>query len=105
MLRYIADVGDDNQIDNDYYQYWLNGEDVAKVFSEEGGFGQRGPCQTQDVVPGDYLSGNTVTNIALMYEMLGPQVSCGNYFSAPDPQELGLVFDQIASRMFTRIAQ
>lgn len=34
-----------------------------------------------------------------------PGESCGNYFNATDGLELQLVFDEIAARMFTRLAR
>lgn len=59
LLRYIADVGDNNQQDYDY----PNASD------------------------GDRFIG----------------VNYGNYWNAPDQEELSEVFDEIASRLFTRL--
>jgi hypothetical protein len=41
----------------------------------------------------------------IQWGQLPPQQSCGNYFFAPDGNELQFVFDEIASRMFTRLAR
>ena len=37
--------------------------------------------------------------------MISPVQSCGNFYYAPDGNELEFVFDDIASRMFTRLAR
>jgi hypothetical protein len=39
------------------------------------------------------------------HQMVAPGVSCGNYFNAPGQTELAEVFNEIASRMFTRLSQ
>jgi hypothetical protein len=43
------------------------------------------------------------TEIADMYGPLDPRDSCGNYFNAPNADELEFVFDSIASKLFTRL--
>jgi hypothetical protein len=39
-----------------------------------------------------------------MIAPLPPRTDCGNYFNAPSQAKLQAVFDEIASRMFTRLA-
>lgn len=108
LLRYIADVGDNNKIDNDWYQAMLKplkdggGVIIPRTTSATGGFGPRDPCQRQDqsVPPsGQYADDDT------MYGQLAPQANCGNYYYAPDYNQLQFVFDDIASRMFTRLSR
>ncbi len=53
-------------------------------------YGVRGPCERQQVAAGTYSP-------------LPPRESCGNYYNAPNQEQLELVFDDIASRMFTRL--
>lgn len=102
LLRYIADIGDNNRIDTDYQQDFVNDGAVDGV-TVDGTvatdppsvvYGDRGECETATVV---YTPAN------LMNSALAPKASCGNYFNAPDGPELQKVFDEIASRMFTRI--
>jgi Flp pilus assembly protein TadG len=120
MLRYIADVGDNNQLDNDYYQHYdednsvndpkalvkvVNGVDVYE-------YGVRGACQYSD---DDYDDISTKgydddlsTNfdgleLEKIYAPLDPKVDCGNYFNAPSADRLEFVFDLIASKLFTRL--
>ena len=70
------------------------------------GFGPRDPCQRQDQGP-NVGSGSTAyyTDLDAMYGHLKPQTSCGNYYYAPDYNQLQIVFDDIASRMFTRLSR
>lgn len=98
LLRYIADAGDNFRIDNDHqqdyrYDLTLGTPDNDPDF---GGYGPKDPCQAQDVdyVPGDM---NTI-------KPFPRGESCGNYYNAPGPAELQQVFNDIASRMFTRLA-
>jgi Flp pilus assembly protein TadG len=113
MLRYIADAGDNNRIDNDYFQDYLDEDDPATRALHGtviDGFGRRGPCQEDyEVIGGTYdtdgSGGIDLGEAQIMYEPLPSTVSCGNYFNAPNAQELQFVFDTIASRMFTRLAQ
>lgn len=111
LLRYIADVGDNNVIDNDYYQD-LYDDGAINFLSNPIDFGPRDPCQTPFTPPpganlydtnGDFTL--SAAEIRVMYGMLRPQLSCGNYYFAPDGNELQFVFDDIASRMFTRLAR
>ncbi len=126
LLRYIADVGDNNRIDDDYWQDWIS-ERINETGNpqlqgylrtdapyNEGTFGVRGPCQTNE--PGDspalgfYFNPLSVTqrtnaDIDAQWGALGPNRSCGNYYFAPGGPELQFVFDEIASRMFTRLSR
>jgi hypothetical protein len=57
LLRYIADIGDNNEWDGDYE-----------------------------------------------FDEVGPGQDYGNYYNAPDEESLGRVFDEIAGKLFTRLA-
>jgi hypothetical protein len=105
LLRYLADVGDNFRIDDDYWQSrpvlrdrLPNGVDPATANPED--YGQRGPCQLSiaRAVAEGYPSQDA-------YAPLPPRESCGNYYNAPTAAELNLVFNEIASRMFTRLTQ
>jgi len=108
LLRYIADVGDNNLLDNDYYQnFEENGNGFTATIPD--GFGQRGPCQTAgnyDTVGYDVdtSGGLDALELDLMFEPLPATQDCGNYFNAPSANELEFVFDSIASKLFTRLA-
>lgn len=111
MLRYIADVGDNNKLDNDYYQNFAEEGSVGEM-TVDGGYGLRGPCQTTDQgTPGDIATGYDLnfngffdTNEQeYMYGPLPPTKDCGNYFNAPNADRLEFVFDSIASKLFTRL--
>ena len=107
MLRYIADVGDNNRLDNDYYQSWK--ENTTLVHELPEGFDGRGPCQTEVAYApdGSYdfdsSGGLDGDEVALMYEPLPVRQDCGNYFNAPSADQLEFVFDSIASKLFTRL--
>jgi hypothetical protein len=117
MLRYIADVGDNNQLDNDYYQNFADDEPyIGSVdeFTVDGGYGVRGPCQEQDEgytnvgdsANGYDFNGNGVWDNGeadLLYDPVEPTQDCGNYFNAPNADQLEFVFDSIASKLFTRL--
>jgi len=112
LLRYIADVGDNNQLDNDYYQNFADyGNNFQLELDDDAPYGVRGPCQTQGF-SGDDGSGYDLNNnnaldgneLELMFEPLGATQDCGNYFNAPSADELEFVFDSIASKLFTRLA-
>jgi hypothetical protein len=101
-LRYIADVGDNFQLDDDYWQC-IMGDRIPNSVLDSGtcanktvdNWAARGPCEIQDVAPiqrGDWTP-------------LDPQQSCGNYFAAGTRADLDNVFGVIASRMFTRLSQ
>jgi hypothetical protein len=96
LLRYIADVGDNFRIDTDYQQDYLD-NDLLDDSLPADDYGLPGPCEPPGggyAVPGDISS----------VQFLDPRENCGNYFNAPSEEELDIVFDEIASRMFTRLA-
>jgi hypothetical protein len=119
LLRYIADVGDNNQIDNDWWQlcesknapaytgveYTGNCRDDGKINGEDRignpvdlttfNWGARGACEQPD---NSNWRGET-------WNPKPPTVQCGNYYNATTRQQLDAVFDTIASRMFTRLSQ
>jgi Flp pilus assembly protein TadG len=87
MLRYIADAGDNGFIDNNL-QYDLR-ED-------------RNPIPTYPIggpYPGYYGDPDVCENVA------NPTQQCGQYFYAANLQTLTDVFEEIASRMFTRLSR
>jgi hypothetical protein len=101
LLRYIADVGDNFRIDDDYWQALPGMEGRLPNFVPSGTlqtssvWQARGPCEVPlgpGVVRGQYAPIAGITD-------------CGNYFAAPDAQKLERVFNEIASRMFTRLSQ
>lgn len=93
LLRYIGDVGDNNQIDDDYWQSQLGNRIPNTAPNFEG----RGPCERS--FPGaPFVQGQD-------YMPIAPGESCGNYFNAQDGAALQRVFNEIASRMFTRLSQ
>jgi Flp pilus assembly protein TadG len=97
LLRYIADVGDNFQVDDDYWQRQM-GARIINGFTGDvttTDWGPRGACEDPFVV-GD---------IGTVYQPLPPATSCGNYFAAQGGAELVIVFNEIASRMFTRLSQ
>jgi hypothetical protein len=102
LLRYIADVGDNFRIDTDYQQALLtNRAGVLGGMTNED-FGPRGECE-EPLPPGQTpLTAGSFNNLVRPKQT---RVSCGNYYNAPSTAELGRVFDDIASRMFTRLTQ
>lgn len=124
LLRYIADVGDNNRIDTDYQQDLREDKVLDGVmFTSSERFGLRGPCEDPNVLPNDgeryigQLVGNgystsdaerigpdAVAGLGIMVRPLPPRQDCGNYYNAPDQARLTIVFNDIASRMFTRLA-
>ncbi len=105
LLRYIADVGDNFQIDSDYWQKQMsnNGESIISngvdLTSSAPNWGQRGPCEEP------WTGAANSPNRGDVYSPLPPKTSCGNYFHAASGAELQQVFNQIASKMFTRLSQ
>ncbi|MBK8021336.1 MAG: VWA domain-containing protein [Chloroflexi bacterium] len=90
LLRYIADVGDNFQIDTDYWQQYIG----SRIGNAPPDWGQRGPCEQTTIIGS---RGST-------YQPLDPTLDCGNYFNASGGAELAEVFNEIASRMFTRLS-
>lgn len=103
MLRYIADVGDNNRIDTHYWKDWLDtpGEILGYLINDPNGYGALGPCETDRAVPvnGVYSDPDD------LYKPAPPGTSCGQYYWAPTGDELELVFAEIATRMFTRLSR
>lgn len=97
LLRYIADVGDNFRVDSDYWQVQMGariGNGTNPVTAE---YGPRGACE----IPEGALGGAGRDQ----HSPLPPRTSCGNYFAAATEEELNRVFNEIASKMFTRISQ
>jgi len=102
LLRYIADVGDNFRVDTDYQQDWrynVGGEAGGTLGTprDQFDYGPKDPCEPQD--DGWLYDPTDPYNIQLR----APGESCGNYYNAPSGAELDQVFDDIASRMFTRL--
>lgn len=99
LLRYIADAGDNFQIDDDYWQCVMGARlpngviDCGDKVNQP--WGPRGPCEVQTSNP--LIKGTQ--------SWLDPKQSCGNYFAAAAASDLERVFNIIASRMFTRLSQ
>ncbi|NWG16351.1 MAG: hypothetical protein HXY41_06920 [Chloroflexi bacterium] len=106
LLRYIADVGDNFQIDTDYQQDLRNDGQPNLLLNPDDEWGLRGPCE--DPIPG-YNTVEDVKAAGLPHTTIivpkAPGENCGNYFNATNGLELQLVFDEIAARMFTRLAR
>lgn len=106
LLRYIADAGDNQRIDTDYQQD-LKREGILDKMLTNGDltYGDRGPCEGP--VLGGFPDADSVPIAQLnnIVNPLPPKTNCGNYYNAPDPSRLELVFDDIASRMFTRLTR
>ena len=81
LLRYIADAGDNGIIDNDTEQDWRDDRALNNSVSAAD-LGEQDSC----VGP-------------------APAEQCGQYYFAENQQDLLRVFEQIASRMFTRISR
>lgn len=100
LLRYIADVGDNFRIDSDFQQDLLD-DNLANYSLDANEWGARGECE-EDADPTAFNAGDSI------YEIIKPSPagqSCGNYYNAPGGAELEAVFDEIASRMFTRLTR
>jgi hypothetical protein len=102
LLRYIADVGDNYQIDNDYQQDWRDDMQLNhSVRATTRGYGSPDICENP---AGLYPTLENPTPELVLSTLLTPGQSCGNYYNAPSAAELDIVFDEIASRMLTRLA-
>jgi hypothetical protein len=116
LLRYIADVGDNFQIDTDYQQDLRQDQQLNGNMTGDEVFAERGPCEDQEITHSGGFYGSSAPTLmgngystrdggdGTMVRPLPPTQDCGNYYNAPDQARLGLVFDDIASRMFTRLA-
>jgi hypothetical protein len=100
LLRYIADAGDNFHIDNDYEEDWIDNGFLDDSVTD---YGIPDPCQAN---PADFTypddAGSPINPANIQFR--NSRDSCGNYFNAPGKSELEQVFEEIASRMFTRIA-
>jgi hypothetical protein len=102
LLRYVADVGDNFQLDSDYQQAYRDNLQ-PDVLPDPEDYGTRGPCEE-----GDELLAVPPEAASDIYQLILPKPageSCGNYFNAPGGEELEKVFDEITSRMFTRLTR
>ncbi len=99
LLRYIADVGDNSRIDWDYWQFQMGARIRNGISAGQTQYGPRGACELpeEDLPP--------VANARELYLPLPPRQSCGNYYVAATEEDLNRVFNEIASRMFTRLSQ
>ena len=109
-------MGDNFTVDTDFQQDLKQDRTLDGFMSASGNesFGERGACEDQTIDSGDYtgddvaLRGNSYSTqdggTGTMIRPLPPRQDCGNYYNAPDQGRLQLVFDDIASRMFTRLA-
>jgi hypothetical protein len=102
LLRYIADIGDNNEVDVDYEQDWLDNHQIDGKLINGKSFAGRGPCEDPAGSTPDPVNG--YPNFNAEVSRLAPTKDCGNYFNAPDQTRLNQVFNEIASRMFTRIS-
>ncbi len=105
LLRYIADVGDNNRMDMDYQQDLRADRFLDGNLSFNEDYGARGPCEGPVVGYASAEAAVAALNFGALVNPLAPGESCGNYFNAPNEKELQIVFDTIASRMFTRITR
>jgi hypothetical protein len=81
LMRYIADAGDNGNIDNNFYEDCRNdgvcGNEALSTYDPPG------PC-----------------------ESASPREDCGQYwFAEEDSGDLDRIFSEIASRLFTRLAR
>ncbi|MCC6897011.1 MAG: hypothetical protein IT321_29600 [Anaerolineae bacterium] len=107
LLRYIADVGDNNRVDTDYQQDYLPDGVINGVTTEgQYEYGDRGPCELPIT---NYSSAAAAAAASAYHELINNAYtmgdSCGNYYNAPNGAALTKVFEDIASRMFTRITR
>jgi Flp pilus assembly protein TadG len=130
LLRYIADAGDNFRIDNDFQQDLRDNGEQWRVRSALFGYATAdgsindndelfwGP---KDSCEADFYGDPSTPTWPSYIESLGgvpPELvadyenvvrtrnareNCGNYYNAPTSSELERVFDDIASRMFTRL--
>jgi hypothetical protein len=119
LMRYIADVGDNNRIDTDYQQDYRDDHQTTLNLSvPDADWGGNSPCENKLITDGNGFtysspvdlkkaiqSGTPNTSPNNLIRPLDAGISCGNYFSAPAPDQLQPIFDEIASRMFTRISR
>jgi hypothetical protein len=110
LLRYIADVGDNNRLDTDYQQDVVADGRLDGNLGPGEVYGDRGPCEAplpgyQNADQAKASGAFSSSYAALLNNPLQSKRDCGNYFNAPDAAKLDRVFDEIASRMFTRLTR
>lgn len=103
LLRYIADAGDNGIIDNNLQQDWRengrpNGYIGRTAFSPMYGF----DGTANGGYPANYGDNDPCTGPAFDAD---PTAQCGQYYYASDLASLDVVFEDIASRLFTRISR
>jgi hypothetical protein len=109
LLRYIADVGDNNRVDSDWQQDRIDDGVVNLSLRNPSrdDWGDRGPCENP--LPGGIDLNSPGQDVATarvgMLQPLAHGESCGNYYNAPDQRRLRAVFDDIAGKLFTRITR
>lgn len=98
LLRYIADAGDNGFIDNNLQQDLREDRDTVPTYPDPDGAGPLKPDY-----PESYGGEDPCYDFADE-----PREWCGQYYYADpdDPdKDLNVVFEQIASRMFTRLSR
>ncbi len=101
LLRYIADVGDNQRLDSNYFEMAVNNfvpPRVDFVYNTD----LPGPCEKSIALSQPWEQ--MVENSYIIAPLPSGQ-DCGNYYNAPDVDRLQRVLDDIASRMFTRLAR
>jgi len=83
LMRYVADAGDNGFIDNNLQQDWRDNHQLD--YGDYTRYGDPDPCEA--------------------YPALDPRVNCGQYYFAANLETLTKVFEDIASRMFTRLSR
>ncbi|MBI5958498.1 MAG: hypothetical protein HY866_07185 [Chloroflexi bacterium] len=83
LLRYLADAGDNGFIDNNFQQDWRDNRQLD--FGDYRRYGDPDPCERTPE--------------------LYPTEQCGQYYFANNVSTLTAVFEDIASRMFTRLSR
>ncbi|NDJ59730.1 MAG: hypothetical protein GYB67_01320 [Chloroflexi bacterium] len=104
LLRYIADVGDNFRVDNDYWQWHLGDRIPNFIDLNTPDWQVQGACQFGPPAPPP-VSPLPAQPPAAFFDPVPPRQSCGNYYNAPTGVELDRAFNDIASRMFTRLSQ
>ncbi|MDX1991845.1 MAG: hypothetical protein SF029_05625, partial [bacterium] len=94
-----ADAGDNSEIDTDYQQDYLDNGLLDNSY--DGEYGGVGVCEPPG---GGYIGDVRANPDPNTVGLLAPTQNCGNYYNAPGGDELEIVFDEIASRLFTRLS-
>lgn len=90
LLRYIADAGDNGFIDNNYQTDLREDRNPIPTYPVGGpypdSYGEPGPCEDSAI-------------------RADPKRQCGQYYFAENLTDLDQVFEEIASRLFTRLSR